>query len=657
MKSIHALLDEVERTWRSEVREHFPLRADMPVIRRTEPNERDWTFSTDLRRIFAHIANDEALQRKFKDVVAKYWTGTPEELVRHTLKYLLFHELYHPLEAPRSVEGDDNDNKCIHQAIRRGALQAEPQLSALEQIIKVQASQYGVKDFILDNRFYIDNLARGHVRQDIIPTWDVLELHESPAKTNFYTVTRLLYGLLYGPQSTHAFFEEKAGKDGHNVGEKALAALVREQTPLPRAKNSLLGKAKSLVSGEEPLDYSRIHDYIEAIREVFAGEDRYQGIERFMAVLGPYIEKDMPQGRPDMQGEGSGTSPQNILQDLLDDMSPQEQQEFMIQLAQEDQSMLDNAANQMKPKDKPSSTSSQTNSNEMRSLDLLATHEYYKRMHPKVVIHGSSKIGESVVVGKQEYWHLKNTTVISQEQLARLNLSRINQLQRRTRLPWLMDLGNGTFRLNEYDLRSRDIKDIVYADAHIDVPDVVEFYVDSSGSMFGGSAGVFAPDDGSRWDMLSHVLYGFADALLQGGQKLGKQTKVRIHNFANTQVASTVIPLEQFWRGDIETLKVLFKPENGYGYEDISLAKYNDGQRRAYVVVTDGNLVLEGRTAREAKKMKELAKNPNNSVVLFEIGGTYALGNAVKDNPDIVYRPVHDKHAMLEAGLEVLLAK
>src|SRR3989344_3202517 len=206
MKSMHLLLDEAERLWRDEVQEHFPLHGDMPVVRETKPDGRDWTFYTDLKKIFARIAGDENLQKRFGEVVGKFWTGAPEELARDTLHYLLFHELYHPLEAPFSVEGDDNDNKRIHQAIRRGLVAAQPDLTPLEQLVKVQASQNGVKDFILDNRFYLDNAQREHVRDDIIPVWDVLELEPNKPATDFYTITRLHYGLLYGPQSTHDFF-------------------------------------------------------------------------------------------------------------------------------------------------------------------------------------------------------------------------------------------------------------------------------------------------------------------------------------------------------------------------------------------------------------------------------------------------------------------
>ena len=650
MKSMHLLLDEAERAWREDVRRDFPLRSDTPVIKKASAKGRDWTFSTDLRKIFADISGDESLQKKFETIVAKYWDGSPEELARETLHYLLHHELYHPLEAPFSVAGKDNDKKRIHQAIRRGILQAEPKLSPLEVLAKVQASQNIVKDFILDNRFAIDNKTANYVKEGVIPIWDLLELQETPEATNCYTVTRFLYGALYGPKSTHEFFEEKAGKDGTAVAEKALAALIGKDVQLPK-KKSLAVKEKPSRTYEQD---EQLQDYVAAARSVFSGDDRYEGIKRLMAVLGPYVEKNMHKGRSDMQGEASCSSPQDILQDLLDDMEPQEQAQFIQGLAQEKPGALEQAASNMA--ETPDSAKPwQSSSDEMKNLDMLAAHEFYKRNHPSVRIIGGNKVGENLVVGRKQYWGLKRTSVLTEEQLARINLQRIEALQRRTRLPWLIDLGNGTFRLNEYELKEKEIKDIVYVDAHIDVPDVVEFYLDSSGSMFGGNT--HGLNDGSRWDMLSHVMYGFVDALQQGGKLVGKQTKMRIHNFADRQVDSQLIPVEQFWSGDTAALKTLFKPENGYSVEDISIAHYNDGRKRAYVVVTDGQLVIAGRTEREAGKMKAIAQNRNNHVVLFEIGGTYDLGNAVRNNPSIVYHQVHDKDKMLQAGLEVLLSK
>lgn len=671
MKSTHTLLDEAEIKWRPKVHRHFPLRANTPVIKSSKPNGRDWEFSTNLKQIFATISDDESIKRKFEQVVTKFWDGSPDELARETLHYLLWHELYHPVEAPFSPD----DNKKIHQAIRRGALKAEPSLSPLEQMTKVMASQNGVKDFILDNRFYLDNKQNGHVRDDIVPVWDVLELDGQPQKTNFYTITRFLYGTLYGNEATNGFFEDKTGKKGIEIAERAMKALTGSEVDLPK---SIMGnKLRSLIGrgGDSASLEQRLEGYSAQIRRVFAGDDRYTGIERMMSILSPYVEKDMPQGRPDMQGAESGGSPQNILQDLLDDMTPQEQEQFVQGLEQEGEGALNQLAQDMQSQLglKPTNNNNQngkpipgegdsssvtdfkpTDEEMLQNLDLLATHEFYKRNHPRVSIVGGSKFGESIVVGKREHWHLERSNVLTQGQLAHVNLRRLDALQKKSGLPWLIDLGNGTYRLNEYKLREKDIKDVVYRDSLIDVPDMVEFYLDSSGSMFNGD---FRVNDGSRWDLLCHVLYGFADALEQGGKEVGKTSKLRFHNFAESQKSSRIITVDQFLQGETESLQTLYRPKNGYRVENIDITDFSDGQKRTYVVVTDGELVIDGRAKRESAKMKSIARNLNNSVVHFEIGGTYDLGRAVQHDPNISYMQVHDKNRMLNAGLEVLIGK
>ena len=145
-------------------------------------------------------------------------------------------------------------------------------------------------------------------------------------------------------------------------------------------------------------------------------------------------------------------------------------------------------------------------------------------------------------------------------------------------------------------------------------------------------------NDGSSWDMLSSVLYGYIDALYQASIELKKPSKLQFHNVADRQLSSKEIDLREFWeRAHPDVLKVLFKPENGYNVEDLDIKMRNDGKQRTYVIATDGNLVIGGRTERESKKMKQLAKQPKTNVMLFEIGGSYGLGQAVKGDPNIHY--------------------
>lgn len=142
------------------------------------------------------------------------------------------------------------------------------------------------------------------------------------------------------------FFEDKTGKRGVEVAEKAMGTLIGEDVDLP--KSTMASKLRSLIGKSDSASLEqRLNEYSTQIRRVFAGNERYIGIERMMSVLAPYIEKDMPQGRPDMQGAGSGGSPQNILQDLLDDMTPQEQQQFVQGLGQEGEGTLEQLAQEM----------------------------------------------------------------------------------------------------------------------------------------------------------------------------------------------------------------------------------------------------------------------------------------------------------------------
>ncbi len=629
---MHTLLEEAEQKWRREVARALPLWSTIPVIKEAKKEEgRRWKFSTDLQRIYAQIFQDEELQRKFEEVVSQFWDGNSEDIARDTLHYLLYHELYHPLEAPSSKE----DNTKIHQAIRRGLLKAEPKLSPLEQVLKVSASQNAVKDFILDNRFAVDNNTSHYVRDDIIPVWDLLELEKTPAKTNFYTVTRYLYGLLYGPEKAGAYFSEKTGRKGVALAYEALDAVIKKEKP-----DTLVGKVSAFLFGKK-LSAEEKQEKVQGIRAVFAGSERYDGIERFIAVLGTYVEKGIPQGRSDIIGEGSGASSQDILQDLLADMTPEEQNAFLNSVIQE------------------SGTSGSAQTPDVSSLNLYAMHEFYKKNHPEVRVISGNKKGETVVVGTKEQFVLKNTTVVTEDRLSRLSLPAIARFQQRTGLPVLIPLENGLYRLNEYDLKRTEVRDLVYVDDKVSVPEKVEFYFDSSGSMYKcSSRAILGFNDGSRFDMLSSVAYGYIDGLYQAATQQGKDCFIQIHNVGDRQVSSLEISVKDFWeRCPEEVLQVFFKPENGYDEEDLNIQSKNDGKRRVYVIVTDGKLVIPGRTERESRKMRELAKQPNTDVILFEIGGRYSLGAALANDRYAHCFSVYDKNKMLQQGIEVLLTK
>lgn len=701
MKSMHSLLDEAEKEWRSEVKRDFPLWGNIPVARKTSSSDEDWQFYTDSKKIYANINDDRSLQEGFETIISEYWDGKPEDLARETMHYALFHELYHHLEAPFSMFGDDNDNKRTRQAIRSGLLKSEPDLSALEQIVRVEESENMVSDFILDNRFAIDNKVKGYVRPDIIPTFHFLWLQKSSAEANFYTITRFIYGALYGPQSTHGFFEDKTGKDGVDVAEEALSALINRPVRLPRQKDSLVDDDKSTFH-TDPETYDRLQEYASDIREVFSGNDRYKGIERFMAVIGPYVKKGiMPREHP-LDEENPAKNPQSVLQDLVDDMSPEEQKQFLDELSQESDDPL--------------------------GLGVSAMHEFYKRNHASVKIYNGNKTDESESVGRQEHFYLKGSQIITEDQISRLNLKRIEYFELRG-LPCLIELENGTYRLNEYGLKPRDLReikpkdlkdaeqrslsDILYADSSIDfhVPDVVEVYV-NIGQGHGYRDKNFRVDDRSYWDMTYHLLYGFVDALREGGEKVGKKTDIHIHSIDTSihhhdkksyYLDSKLVSVDQFWEGSHSVIETLFNrgsnPDHNY-HDDIFVCNYldgsyRDGKKRTYVLIDHlGDSMISTSTMclnssdeypeYIAKcgislddvdmylnytpfelQLLEISKSSGNKILLLDIDDfrnghpIYETAALREKNPNLTYQHFtdnfEDKYSMMKESIEITL--
>ena len=55
-------------------------------------------------------------------------------------------------------------------------------------------------------------------------------------------------------------------------------------------RKSLVDRAKAAVGiASDEKSAERMQEYVQAIRQVFSGKDRYGGIERLMRVLGPYV--------------------------------------------------------------------------------------------------------------------------------------------------------------------------------------------------------------------------------------------------------------------------------------------------------------------------------------------------------------------------------
>ncbi|MFH2021537.1 MAG: hypothetical protein ABIJ34_09060 [archaeon] len=628
MKSLTNLLQEAAIQFQSQVADRQPSFENISLVfDAQQKSQEDWSFYTDLEKIYANLFNEKTLTRKL-GYAADYFKAfllsrvDLNQLILEMFDYILWHELHHFFEGPISCKGDINDQKSIRQAIRRGVVQAQPELTAAQQLMKVSYSENMIMDLLGDTRLASDNY--GYFRPEIMLLPHIVELmnmdstgkisYKEP-KLNMYRVTRYMYAMMIGNVKQKELFYLMATPKGVEVANDAFRAILTEGL-------------------EEPL-------LLQSLRAKLNGVERYTCIETLMSILGPYV--DIKEGEPDggscrrrtPDEDKTHSSVENIIDDLLEDMTPGENQEFVRQLIQGY-----HRANL--PQD------IQT---EIKLLNSKLRHDYYLKYHPEVKVPGEKEAISRVHHKQSEIIRPVKISIVDQYQLASMPVTQIMLFQAQTGIPMIIPIQDNLFLVYEYAIKNVPLPKAIIEKEESFVPREVIFYLDSSGTMYDGKSGFM---DGTRWDMLCHVLYGFIDGLSQASKIRNEQCTAQIFNFASTQVASRVFNLQDFIRGDKDILRALYEPENGYNTY-LNINEVDDAKKRDYVIITDGD--LNGDLETEIKKIVNLATNPQNRVILFEIGGTYSLGRAVQSIPGVYYFKVHNKEEMLARGLSVLLSK
>lgn len=633
------LLDKAIPRFLSAIRSELPSRAGTPIEKRRRKRE-PWLFSTNRKSIRVSITNDRMLRAIFERAVRRYTAGEGlQAIAEETLVYLLAHELFHSVEAPFSTTGPESDQKRIIDAIRQGIKAADPSMRPLFQIRKIRSLINMVMDFIVDNRIFLDNERIKLFAGKVIPVFDLVEMHIDPRAgilrswlprnppmevVSQFTVSRYIYALLYGNRAVVDFFEGAIGPSGVRAAQQALEHLVGGKVDLDR-----------VIGGGQ-------YELAQRIRSVFSGVGRYGGVKRLSEAFALLPDNGVPPGR----GGSVPPSEREVLEDLLDDGADRDWLDFLQELEEDirEEAEVPDAGGNAGETASP-----------LGELDLVTRHEFYKRNHGVVRLSGKQVSGRTVCIDVyRERWYIRKKHTIGEEGLSRLNLNAIERFERKTNLPVLVPIEGGGYLLTEYARKVYPSK--VHVPAGIRIPDEISFYLDSSGSMYRHSKSDF--NDGSRWHALLSVFYSLVDALLQASRQSGAECMIRIHNFATKQVDSRSISLQDFWAGkELDVLAAVFRPDNGHDTNlDIRVpAAGADGKKRAYMVVTDGDLTGTGSVKREGTKMAQLAAHPDNLVVLFEIGGEHELGEAVKANPRVTHIPVKDVHSILQKGLDLLL--
>lgn len=626
----------VETKWRKNLKQIYPLYWKIPLEWKFEKNLASfWTVDvkSDNKLVF-HVLNNKSKLQKALRKNFKFISQQNEHLFEENFQYLLFHHFFHIIEAPFSTIGEFNDNKLIHKAIWDGISMAEPNLSQYDILEKIYLSHSIIKDFIVDNRLYLENLEFFWFNHELllVPYYNYLLHYKLPA-INFFLIISFINAVLYGSEVLIEFLEKNFLSDVAEIADEVVVKLLGAE------EASVLIARKKKEDGEiipQLVTKNRLH-IIREIRKAFQGSRRYESIKTLVSILSPSIDKSL-----ETIPTHSSVSFTDVVTDVFDQFSSSEQSSFVREILDREQTI----------------TKSKTVITSM-SLDLRVLHEFYLRNNPDVEIIGELGVDKTIFHPGNNFIGLKKAEIIHESSAKQVDLARIDAFQKSYGIPMLIPLENNTFLLNEYELKYKKRRNIRYKIRYgqkFDVPDVLELYLDKTGSMFFEEDEKYRGwNDGSRYDNSISVLYGFITALYQEANKQGKTCYVRFHSFSEVQVNSPLIPLQKFLEGDHTTMKVLFNPENGYDYENLNIESFDDGLKRVYVIITDGDLVIEGRTEREAKKLQQIAKKPMNRVILFEMEKKFSLGLAVHNHPDIVSHSVKNKEKMFQQGIAVIL--
>jgi len=279
--------------------------------------------------------------------------------------------------------------------------------------------------------------------------------------------------------------------------------------------------------------------------------------------------------------------------------------------------------------------------NVTNTLFYFAADEYYKEHADKIEVKNPSSERFSIEVGKQKRWKLVRSYNLTGAEVASLNHQQIINFQKVTKLPVLMEVGNGYYKLNEYVLEETPLRSYNSEKRGIEIPDNWVLIKDSSGSMTGG------PDYmGSKnpYDTLMHVSYGVAKGLDEVCKSLGKDLKFGVVDFSDQTHYSGMDSFRNVYATRDHAVKqVWLRPQCGGTHCSSAvfpkIAKDLAPGKTIYTMITDGDLF--GGTDDLRREIDKAASKKDSAFVFIEIGIHSSFGMEIKamskHNPAIQY--------------------
>ena len=589
----------------------------------------DFLWSTSFIKdsiTFDVSSSGKDLHKKFKNQ-NKNFRLSEEEIIKDFYFFELYKIFYKRLEAPFSPQ----DRKLIHKAIYDGLLINNPDLEPADALKKIEVLSELLKEFIALNRLFIENQTNNFFDNQIINFEINILLEKNLPALNNVTIVFYLMTVLYSSKIALQLLEKKLHEDVYGVSELALKKLLNRKAniELPNKLNKYLN--------EDQKSFMDVQKFAYDIRKLFErSSERYSAITRFSTILDQYIDYYIVHSsyKPTF-------SKDELMIDLFDIFTIDEQSNFVKGII--NQANIQSVA--------PTSGI---------NFELKAMHEFYKRNHPSLHLLGDSGVNRNVLQKGNYRVKIKKVSLLADYEIEnKLDIAKIFSFQNTFGVPVLVPVDDEDYYYYEYKILYHERRKVRYRrfSKFYTIPDILEIYIDNTGSMYWAEdADYIGFNDGSRRDMSLSVIYAFITELQKEATKQHKKCYLRMHSFSEVQVSSDLILLDDFLAGNGSSLKTIFNPENGHHFENLDVELPNaDSSKRVVIVITDGDLVLEGRTEREASKLAFLAKNPLTQVILFEMEAQFSLGKAVKNNPKIYSYSVKDKDQMFYKGIDVIL--
>ena len=586
-----------------------------------------WVITTEKMNIEVQIHAKQRKIRKAVKLLKSKLDLTDDQVLDNVFLFILYFALFSFIEAPFSIIGNANDQELIYKAIWDGISTNEPELRNLVLLKKLEILDPMLKETIILNRLFLENNEFHWFDPKIILAPVILRNKKDPYQTNYFLVLDFINTCLYGTKKTVIDYYVRYKGNYYTRAKKILQLL------LPTAGMIELPNIENVYFQDKTRYETTLNNYQKGMRRLFEGYERYAGIKILANALCEYINVYYTKNL-----SLSIFSTNNFIENLFNQFSSRMQSDLTKNILDYEQLLKDQ-------------------NGQYDIFKIRAMHEFYKRNHPEVNISGIDDYDAYSLQSEKMTLRLVKTGVVNSIELEQTNLSYINEFQKRFGVPALIPLDKPNFLLQEYNFKDKRTNNTKYRKllGKYDLPDVLEIYLDTTGSMYlQEDQNHQGFNDGSRRDIALSVLYGFLTAAKKAGLRENKNIFVRFHSFSETQVSTPLVALDKFFEDDNNVLRVIFSPNNGYEYENLNINMYTDDLKRLYIIITDGDLVIEGRTEREAKKIEKLLMSPLNQVILFEMRRQYSLGHAVEHIPKIRYYSVKNKHEMFQKGIEVI---